>query len=71
MGLYILVYEINSMEDNVYQTFKLNYETERELHNAVDEVLQDSNNKIIVAGYLQTEYKYKPVKYAVKYEPIN
>jgi len=71
MDKYILVYEYNSVADNVIMTIREDYETEEDLHKAVNSIFEDKENKLIVAGYLQKEFTYKPVTYAVKYEPID
>ncbi len=72
MAKYILVYELGGYPDEgggMYaQEFGMD---ERSMHETVEELVKThkDNLTIVYAGFLQTEYKYKTVEYAIRVEP--
>jgi hypothetical protein len=72
MAKYILVYEIDDYPDfgggTQVEFFEAN--AEQEMHKRVNELAStDERISIITAGFLQTEYEYKPVEIIKEYRP--
>lgn len=72
MAKHILVYEINDYPNNGGGTQVEFFEAdaEQEMHKRVNDLAStDDRISIITAGFLQTEYEYKPVEIIKKYQP--
>ena len=72
MAKYILVYEIDDYPDcgggTQVEFFEAN--AEQEMHKRVNELAStDERISIITAGFLKTEYEYKPVEIIKEYRP--
>lgn len=73
MAKYILVYELSGYPDDgggIYtQEFGME---EQKMHQSVGDLVKTHKDDltIIYAGFLQVEYKYKAIEYAVRVEPI-
>jgi hypothetical protein len=72
MAKYILVYKIGGYSDDGGGMYAEQFGMEeRKMHEAVDELVKIHKNNVTVvyAGFLQTEYKYEIVEYAIRVEP--
>lgn len=72
MAKYILVYEIDDYPECGGGTEVEFFEAteEQEMHKRVNELAStDERVSIITAGFLQTEYEYKPVEIVKEYRP--
>jgi hypothetical protein len=72
MAKYILVYEMKDYPDNGGGVFTKEFGMdERGMHLAVEKLLRGYRDKvrIIYAGFLQTEYTYDIIEYAIRVEP--
>lgn len=73
MAKYILVYELNRYQELGGGTYAKDFlpTKEEEMHKFVEGLVKihKDNLNIIYAGFLQTEYKYKTIEYAIKVEP--
>ncbi len=72
MAKYILVYEIEDYPDCGGGTEVEFFDaySEQKMHNRVNDLAsKDERVKIIAAGFLQTEYEYKPVEIIKEYRP--
>ncbi len=72
MAQYILVYEIDDYPDygggTKVEFFKAC--KEQEMHERVNELAsEDERVSIVAAGFLQTEYEYKPIQIVKEYRP--
>lgn len=71
MAKYILVYEIKDYPD-MGGGINVEYpENEQLMHKRVEELSSQLEEKFHLhdAGFLQKEFEYKPIKYAIKLEP--
>lgn len=71
MAKYILVYEIKDYPEMGGGTFVEYPANEGEMHKRVEELSNKLEEKFCLcdAGFLQLEYEYKPIKYAIKLDP--
>ena len=72
MAKNILVYDISDYPEMGGGVQFENFEEETDMHKRVDELANQYKERfsVICAGWLQTEYEYKPVVQIIKYEPI-
>lgn len=72
MAKYILVYRLEGHQElggGIYtEEFGIDVQS---MHNKVQELVKEHKDsfKVIYAGFLQTEYEYETVEYAVRVEP--
>lgn len=72
MAKYILVYELGGYPDEGGGIHTEEFGTDdKKMHEAVEAHVKThrDNFKVIYAGFLQVEYKYETVEYAVKVKP--
>jgi hypothetical protein len=72
MAKYILVYKIEGYSYDGGGMYAKEFGMEEhKMHEAVDELVKIHKNNVTVvyAGFLQTEYKYEIVEYAIRVEP--
>lgn len=72
MAKHIIIYDIlQCYEDG--GGIQIEYpDTEQDMHQRVADLHQQHQEKIKIvdAGFLQTEFTYEPVKYAIKLDPV-
>ena len=72
MAKYILVYELGGYPEEGGGMYAKEFGIEEhKMHKEVDELLKKhkDNLTIVYAGFLQVEFKYEPIEYAVRVEP--
>lgn len=72
MAKYILVYKLGGYIDDGGGTYTQEFGMEEQkMHETVEGLVKThkDNFTIVYAGFLQTEYKYEVIEYAVRVEP--
>jgi hypothetical protein len=72
MAKYILVYTLGGYPEEGGGTYTQEFGMEeRKMHEEVEELVKTHKNNltIVYAGFLQTEYKYEAIEYAIRVEP--